>query len=113
MKRLMFNLPAGSSAPHETKDVARVHSHVRHPAEVLDLVLATLPGLNDIDPHARIRCMERHVLDQAKAMHKTRGAVMSCIIGDAPGLLSHLHLMEQQGMIAFFDPETRVKLVGL
>src|SRR5882724_10877957 len=113
IKRLIFNLPAGSSAPHETKDVALVHSHVRPPATVLDLVLATLPVLNEIDPHARIRFIERHVIDKAKAMHKPRGAVMACIIGDAPGLLSHLHLMEQKGMIAFFDPENIVKVVGL
>ena len=58
-----------------------------------------------------LRGIERHVIDKAKAMHHTRGAVVPLIIGDAPGVLRRLHLLEQIGMIAFFDPEDIVQTV--
>ena len=54
------------------------------------------------------RGIERHIVDKAKPMHHARGAVMPLIIGDAPGVLGCLHLLEQIGMIAFFDPENIV-----
>jgi hypothetical protein len=38
-------------------------------------------------------------------MHETRSTVVSLIIGHAAGVLRRLHLLEQKGMIAFFDPE--------
>ena len=41
------------------------------------------------------------------------GAVVPLIIGDAPGVLRRLHLLEQIGMIAFFDPENIVQTVGV
>jgi hypothetical protein len=38
-------------------------------------------------------------------MHHTCGAVMPFIRGDAPSLLGRLDLLEQIGMVTFFDPE--------
>jgi hypothetical protein len=58
IERFIFNLPPRSSPPHEVKDVARAHPQVCDPTEVLDLVLAYLPVLNEIDPHMRVRCIE-------------------------------------------------------
>jgi hypothetical protein len=46
-------------------------------------------------------------------MHHTRSAVVPFIIRDAPGVLRRLYLLEQQGMIAFFDPEDIVEIVGV
>ena len=81
---LILNLPAGSSTPHEVKDVALAHPQVRYPTEVLDLVLANLPGLDEIDAHVRVRGIERYVIDKPTAMHKTHGAVVPVVIGHAP-----------------------------
>ena len=44
IERLVFDLPPGASPPHEVKDVARAHAQVRHPTEVLDLVLRPSPS---------------------------------------------------------------------
>jgi hypothetical protein len=57
--------------------------------------------------------MEWHLIDQPKAMHTTCGAVVPHIMGDTPGLVSRLHLPEQQGMVTFFDPENRGQMVVL
>src|SRR5258706_6247671 len=76
IERLIFNLPSGSSTPHEVKDVALAHPQVRHPTEVLDLVSADFPVLNEIDAHVRVRSIERHIIDKAKPLHKTRIAVL-------------------------------------
>ena len=70
---------------------------------VLDLPSADLPVRHAIDPHVRSRCIERQVIDKAKPLDHTRGAVVSFIIGDLPGVLRRLHLLEQLGVIAFFD----------
>src|SRR5712691_567167 len=86
-------------------------SQVRHPTEVLDRVLADLPILHKIDPHVGSRGIERHVIDKAKPMLYTCGTVMPCIRGQAPRVLSGLHLCKEIGMIAFFDPENIVTTV--
>jgi hypothetical protein len=111
IERLIFNLPPRPATAHERIDVTFTYPQVRHPTEVLDLVLADLPILDEIDPHVRSRCIERHVVHKAKPMHHTRGAVMPLIIGHAPGFLGCLHLFEEIGMIAFFDPENIVATV--
>ena len=110
---LVFDLPPGASSPHEPIHVALAHAYDSHPTEVLELVLAYLPGLDEMDLPVRIRLIERHVIDQAKAMDNPGGAVMSFIIGDAPSLLRCLHLLEQIGLVAFFDPQNGVKIVVL
>jgi len=48
IERFVFDLPSGSSSPHEVKDVARAHAQVGHPTEVLDLGIADLPVLDEI-----------------------------------------------------------------
>src|SRR5712691_4721174 len=48
-------------------------------------------------------CIEWHIIDKPKAMDHPDSAVMSFIRGHAPGLLRRLYLLEQKGMIAFFD----------
>jgi hypothetical protein len=106
---LVCDLPPGSSSPHTMIHGARAHAKVRHPPAVLDCVIVSLPVLDDIAPHVRIRRIERHVIDKAKAMDNPGGAVVSLLSGDAPGVLRRLHLLEQRGMIAFFDAENRVK----
>jgi hypothetical protein len=80
---------------------------------VVHLVIANLPVLDEIGPHVRMRFIKRHIIDKPKPMHHTRDTIMSFIIGDASGLLRHLHLVEQKGVIAFFDPEKIMQLVGL
>ena len=65
VERLIFDLPACSTAPHEVKDIACAHPQVCDPAEVLDLVLANLPILDEVDPDVRSRSIERHVVHKA------------------------------------------------
>src|SRR3989442_774862 len=107
-KLLRYGKPATSSLPprpastHEPIDITLAHPQVRYPTEVLNLVLADLPILDDIDPYVRSRGIERYVVHKAKPMHHPRGAVMPVVIRHAPSLFGHLHLLEQRGMIAFF-----------
>ncbi len=68
--------------------------------------------LHEIDSHVRGRCIERHVIDKAKPMDHTRGAVVSFIIGDMPGVLRCLHVLAQIGMIAFLDTQDVVQNRG-
>ena len=44
IERLIFDLPPRSSTPHEVIHVALAHPQVRHPTEVLDLVLRQSPS---------------------------------------------------------------------
>jgi len=44
-------------------------------------------------------------LIKRKAMDHTRRAVMPLIVGDVPRCFGCLHVLEQIGMITFFDPE--------
>jgi hypothetical protein len=98
---------------HEAKDIAGAHPQVSHPTEVLDLGITYFPVLDEIDPHLHVRGIERHIIDKPKAMHETRSAVVSLIIGHTAGVRRCLHLLEQKGMIAFFDPKDRVQSVGV
>ena len=77
----------------------------------MDLVVASLPVLDEIDPHVRIRRIERHVIDKAEAMDNPCGAVVSLIRGDTSGVLRCLDLLEQIGMIPFFDTQDVVQTV--
>jgi hypothetical protein len=62
-----------------------------------------------MDPHARIGGIERHVMDKADAIDHPCGAVVSLRKGATSGVFRRLHWLEQQGMIAFVDPEERVQ----
>src|SRR5215472_3535680 len=48
IERLIFNLPPRPATTHELIDVPLTHPQVRHPAEVLDHVLADLPILKKL-----------------------------------------------------------------
>ena len=111
LARRIVPLPPCSPSPHEVKDVALVHPHVCHPTAVLDCVSAHFPVRNAMHPHVRVRCMERHVIDQAKPMHNTHGAVMPLRSGDASGVLGRLSRLAQRGVITFFDSEDSVETV--
>src|SRR5262245_32077577 len=105
IERLIFNLPPGSPSPHEVKDSALTHPQVRYPTKMLDFVRTTLPVLDKVAPHIRVRGVERHVIDKAKAMAKTCSTVVAFIVEHTPRVLRRLHLLEQKGMIACFAPE--------
>ena len=50
-------------------------------------------------------------MDKPQAMDNPGSAVVSLIRGHASGVLRPLHLLEQKGMIAFFDSKDRVQSV--
>src|SRR5262249_29234074 len=84
VERLVFNFPARPTTPHEVIHVALAHPQVRHPAEVLDLVSASFPVLDEIDPHVHVRGIERHIIDKPKTMAHLCSAVVSLIKSHAP-----------------------------
>src|SRR5262245_6199659 len=90
IERFVFDLPPGSSSPHEVQDVALAYTQVRHPPKVLDLGTADLPVLDEIAPHVCVRGIEGHIIDKAKAMDHPGSAVVSFIMGHAPSLLRRL-----------------------
>jgi len=61
--------------------------------------------------HVRVRCIARHVIDQAQPMHTTHGSVMPLVREDTSGVLRRLHLREQRCMNAFFDPKHIAQMV--
>ena len=97
IERLIFNLPPSTSPSHQAINSALAHPQVCYPAKVLALTIAYFPILNKIDPHVRVRGIERHIVDKAKPMHHPSGAVMALIIRDAPsGKRSRGKLIENQ-----------------
>src|SRR5262250_136890 len=94
IERLIFDFPPRSPAPHELIDGAFMDAKVGDPAEMLDLVLVSLPALDEVDPQLGIGCIEGHVTDKAKAMVDTCFLVVTIVVGDLPGLLSRRHLLE-------------------
>jgi DNA-directed RNA polymerase specialized sigma24 family protein len=81
--------------------------HRRPSPAVLDLVRANLLILKAVDPHVHSRGLERHVMDQAKAMAHPRRAVMPRIVGDVPRFFGCLPRRAPRGMRTFFAPEAR------
>src|SRR4029453_12383962 len=113
IERFVFDLPPGSSSPHEVQDVALAYAQVCHPTEVLDLGIADLPVIDEIDPYVYVRGIEGHIIDKPKAMDNSGSAVVSFIRGHVPSMLRHLYLLEQKGVIAFFDPKDIMQIVML
>jgi hypothetical protein len=79
----------------------------------LDPVSAHLPVLDEVDVHVCVRGIEGQLIDKPKAVDKTCGTVVPLLIGDAPGVLRRLHLVEQKGMITGFDAEEIAQVVGV
>ena len=67
--------------------------------------MASLPILKTIDPHVRVRGLERHLIDHAQLMPHPSGAVMACRIRDASSVLGCLPLGKEMSLIACFDPD--------
>jgi len=103
--RLIVNLPPRTATSHQAIHSALAHPQVCYPAQVLGLPMASLPIRNTIDPHVRVRGIERHLVDQAQPLPHPSGAVMALILRDAPSVLGCLPLGEEMGMIAFCDTE--------
>src|SRR4030095_6707436 len=66
-----------------------------------------------MDPDVDVRGIEGHIIDKPRAMDTPSSAVVSFIIGQAPRMLRRLYLLEQKGMIAFFDPKDIAQIVML
>src|SRR3984893_9426930 len=111
IERLIFDLPPRPATAHEGINVAFTHPYVCHPTEVLHLLIAYFPVLDDIDPYVRLRSIEWHVIDKAKAMYETRSPLVPLRRGDAASLCGGLDLLEQIGMIPFFDPQDIAEVV--
>jgi len=58
-------------------------------------------------------CIEWHVTDKTKPMPQTRFRIVAIVVGDAPRLLSRLDLLEQVGVVPFFDTKQIVQVVIL
>lgn len=65
--------------------------------------MTNFPVLDEIDPYVRVRFIERHVIDKAKQMTDACGAIVPLLRSHAPIVLGSLDLVEQIGVIAFFD----------
>jgi len=78
---------------------------------MLALGRAKLPILDEIAPHVRMRCIEWHVIAQAKPMPSPCCAVVPFVVDDTPGVFRRLYATEQQGMSTFVAPENILQLV--
>src|SRR5215471_4069074 len=113
VERLMFDLPPRSAPAHEGIHVACTYPYVCHPTEVLHLLIAHFPVLDEIDSDVRLRGIEWYVVDKAKAMHEPSSAIVPLIQGDTARLFGPLYQLEQIGMITFFDPQDIAEIVGV
>ena len=103
MARLIFYLPPRPATAQQGIAVACAPPQVGHPPAVLPLLSTPCPVRKKVDPHVRMRVMEKHSIH--KAMHETRGTIVPRIIGDASSLLGRLDLLASRGMIPFFTPQ--------
>src|SRR5262249_22025510 len=110
---LVFDLPPSASASHEQIHVALTHANVGHPTPVLDLGRAPLPILDEIDAEVGVRGIEWQVIDKAKAMDQSSGAVVALIMAHTAGVFCGLDLLEQIGMIPFFNPQNVVQTIDM
>jgi len=108
---LILDTPPCSSPPHELIHGPFGHTEVGDPAKVVDLVPIPLPALQAVDAQSRMGRIERYVTGKLKPVAQPRRGVVALIIGDAPRLLSSCHLLEQGGMIAFFDTQNIMQVV--
>jgi hypothetical protein len=79
LARRICHLPPRPASTHEPRDIPLAHPHVRDPPAVVDVVLATLPILDAMDPSVRSRGLERDVVHKANPRHHPRGAVMPVV----------------------------------
>src|SRR5262245_8945858 len=105
VERFIFDAPAGSSPLHDAVNRSLMDAQVGDPTEMLDFVPHRLPALDEVDPQGGMGFIERHVTDKTKPMMNALWSVMTVIIGHATGAFRFGHLLEQKGMIAFFDPQ--------
>ena len=103
VERFIFDAPAGSRPLHDAVNCALVDAQVGDPTEMLDFALYRLPTLDEVDPQIGIGFVERHVTNKAEPMVNPLLALFTLLIGHATRLLSLGHMLEQKGMIAFFD----------
>jgi hypothetical protein len=72
---------------------------------MLDFTIRSrLPALDEMDPQVLMGGIERHVRDQTKPVVNFGVVIFTIIIGHTPGSLGLSNLLEQKGMIPFFDP---------
>ena len=111
IERLIFNAPPRSTTPHDLIHRAFIDPQVGDPTEMLHLVAVPLPTLQEVDPQIGIGLIERQVTDKAKPMAQTRFGIIAIIIGHAPRLLRRRDLLEQVGMVPFFDTQDIMQVV--
>jgi hypothetical protein len=105
IERFIFDAPARPGALYEPVHRALVDPQVGDPTEVLDLTVERFPALDEIDAEIGIGCIEGHVTDKSKSMVSARCSVLTLIIRDPTRVFRFGHVLEQKGMIAFFDAE--------
>src|SRR5215475_10386617 len=111
--RLIFDPPPRSPASHNLIHRAFGHAEVGDPTEVLDLAMDGFPALQKVDPEVGIGCIEWYVTHKTKVLVHTSLRVLSIIRGDTSGLLRCRHLLEQEGMVTFFDTQNVMQVVLL
>src|SRR5918992_6351208 len=105
IERFIFDTPARPCPLHELVHGAFVDTQIGDPAEMLDFAFGgCLPALDEIDPPVWIGSIERHVRDKTKPMVNFGVVIFTIIIGHTPGSFGLSNLLEQKGMIPFFDP---------
>src|SRR6516225_4963845 len=105
VERFIFNLPACPATPHEWVDITLAYPQVRHPTELLNLVLAHLPVLDEIDQHVCSRAIERHVVDKARPSRQRRSALRPLIVAHAARCFGRLYLLQHIGLMHTFTTE--------
>jgi hypothetical protein len=113
IERLILDPPPRSTTPHELIHRAFVDPQVRHPAEMLDLVLVPLPALQEVDEQVCIGLIERHITHKPKPVAQPRLGIVPIVIAHPSGSLSRRHVRKQGGMVAFLDPQKVMHLVVL
>ncbi len=106
---LIFNLPAGATAPHQLKDIGCRDREIGDPAKMLDFVPVNFPIFNEVDQQVRVRGVQRDLIDEPKSMNDPFH--LAFVLGHLTGLVGRGDRFKQKGVVAFFDPHNVAQVV--
>jgi hypothetical protein len=114
VERFIFDAPASPRPPHALIHRAFVDPQIGDPAPMLDWAVSRrLPALDEIDPQVWMGGIERQVRDKTTPMVHFGFAIVTIIGGHTTGSLSLGNLLEQKGVVSFFDPSNVLQVVVL
>jgi hypothetical protein len=105
VERCIVDAPASPRPPHELIPRAVVDTQIGDPAKLVDCAVSRrLPALDALDPQGWMGGLARQGRDTPTPMVHFGFAIVTILGGHTTGSLSLGNLLEQKGVVSFFDP---------